>query len=244
MTLSWKFTAAAMALWLLPGAGVAAEAPDGTFRYVVSHSLHGDVGHLTNTIQRDGPELLVKTQLRITGKVLGIVVRRIEEDRQEIWREGRLIAYESRADDNGEIVVTRGRAEGDAFVIDGSEGRVEAPADLYTATAWSIGMVDARVLMGTKDGDLNRVTITAVGTDPIEVAGRQVPARLYHVRGDTERDLWFDSRGVPLKIAFPAAGGTVSFTLDNENVTAPDWQPARRPLSPERERPGELLPPS
>lgn len=209
-----RVSLAAIAALVLIGAAHA-ETPAGTYVYVVAHSLNGEVGRFTNVIRRAGTEVVVETKLRIEASVLGIVMRRLAEDRRETWRDGRLVAYESTATDDDERFVTTGRAEGDKFVIASAKGRTAAPAGLHTTNPWSIGIAGATVLMGTRRGELNRVTITAVGEEDIEIGGKTIRARRFHVAGDLDRDYWFGADGVLLKQSFPASAGTISFTLIN-----------------------------
>jgi len=210
-------------------------APAGVFRYVISHSLHGDVGTFTNSITHNGAETVVDSQLRIAAGVLGIVMRRIEEDRREVWRDGRLVAYESCSIDNGERVVTRGRAEDAVFVIEGPDGRAEAAPTLFTTNPWSPGIAGATVLMGTKTGELNRVTVTGGKIQIVETGTGKVGARHFVVQGDLEREFWYDLKDVLVRIAFPAADGTISFLLQERAEPAPaqEGAPADRCQTPE-----------
>ncbi len=211
------------------------DAPAGVFRYVISHSLHGDVGTFTNSIARNGAETVVDSQLRIAAGVLGIVMRRIEEDRREVWRGGRLITYESCSIDNGERVVTRGLAEGGVFVIVGPDGRAEAAPTLFTTNPWSPGITGATQLMGTKTGELNRVTVTGGKIQIVETGTGKVGARHFMVQGDLEREFWYDRKDVLVRIAFPATDGTNSFVLQHRAGPdhAQDRAPAARRKTPE-----------
>lgn len=223
MKVIWQVTAFLVAAVLLAfravSAGlpaIVAEPPAGTYVYAVSHSVHGEVGNFTNVIRQDDGAVVVESRLRIASGVFGVVLYRLKEDRREVWRDGRLIDYESRADDDGTVRATRGRTAGEKFLIDGAAGRVEAAANLRTTNAWSEKTTGATVLMGTQRGELNSVAIKFEREDELEIGSKTVPARHYVVSGDMDRHIWFDRRGVLVKQSFPASGGTVSFMLQQE----------------------------
>lgn len=220
MKVIWPVTAFLVAAVLLAFRAVSAgppalvaEPPAGTYVYSVSHSAHGEVGNFTNVIRQDDGAVVVESRLRIATGIFGVVLYRLKEDRREVWRDGRLVEYESRADDDGTVRVTRGRAAGENFLIDGAAGRIEAPADLRTTNAWSEKTTGATVLMGTQRGELNSVVVKFASADLLEIGSKTVPARHYVISGNMDRHIWFDRRGVLVKQSFPASSGTVSFTL-------------------------------
>ncbi len=73
-----------------------AEAPAGTYRYGIIHPSFGDIGVFTNMITRDGDRVIVATNLEVEVSLLFLVVHRVEAERTQIWRDGRLIGYDSR----------------------------------------------------------------------------------------------------------------------------------------------------
>jgi hypothetical protein len=127
--------------------------------------------------------------------VLAIPIFKREATYRELWREGRLIAFDSRFDDNGEVYEVSARAEGEHTVIDGRRGRVEAPATVVSNHPWNYDVLERTLLFDTQRGRLQQVQVSPAGAETITVAGREVAARKYLVTGDLERELWYDDAG-------------------------------------------------
>lgn len=194
--------------------GARAGAPPGTYVYAVHHPSYGDIGTFTNIVTHEGAEdVVVDTKVRIAIKILFIVVHREEADRREVWRHGRLMAYDSLTTKNGTTVTVKGRANGTTFIIDGAEGRVEAPAAVHPSNPWSIAITDKKLLLATASGKLLRVKAAPAGEESIDIGAKQVKARRFKVTGDMELELWYDAGGVIVKFSYVDDGEPVEFTL-------------------------------
>jgi len=194
--------------------GARAGAPSGTYVYTVHHPSYGDIGTFTNIVTHKGAdEVVVDTKVRIAVKVLFIVAHREVADRREIWRNGTLMAYDSLTTKNGTAVTVKGRANGATFIIDGAEGRVEAPAAVHPSNPWSIAITDKKLLLATASGKLLRVKAAPAGEESIEIGAKQVKTRRFKVTGDMELDLWYDANGVIVKFTYIDDGEPVEFIL-------------------------------
>ncbi len=201
----------AMALGL---SGARAGAPSGTYEYAVHHPSYGDIGTFTNIVTHKGAdEVVVDTKVRIAVKILFIVAHREVADRKEVWRNGRLMAYDSLTTKNGTAVAVKGRANGASFIIDGAEGRIEAPAAVHPSNPWSIAITEKKLLLATASGKLLKVEATAGDEESIGTGAKQVKARRFKVSGDMELDLWYDAKGVIVKFTYIDDGEPVEFTL-------------------------------
>lgn len=188
--------------------------PSGSFQYVIDHEEQGRIGTHTVTYRREGQDFVVEVEARILVKLLFITAYRYESDRREVWRGGRLIAYDATTDDNGDEMKVVARANGKGFVIDGPEGRVEAPSQIVPTHPWRLKMMQQKLLMDSEDGALKKVNIRPDGTEQIEIRGRSITARKYLMTGDLERELWYDDDGTWVKMRFKNDGLDVIFTLN------------------------------
>jgi hypothetical protein len=64
-------------------------------RYTVKHAIYGDIGTYSNIVERRGDTTTVLTEAHFKVSVLGIVLHREDAQRQERWRDGRLIFFHS-----------------------------------------------------------------------------------------------------------------------------------------------------
>ena len=189
------------------------EAPAGIYHYGITHPSFGDIGVFTNVITRDGDRVIVATTLEVKVSLLFFVVHRVEAERTQIWRGGRLIGYESRTVRNGEEIRVRGRAVGDAFVIEWPRGRVLLPPDVFPTNPWSIQITRATSVMASENGELRNLWVIEGAKQRLEIKGEPRTARHFRVRGDMEQDIWYDDNDVPVKFIHSMGEDRVTFTL-------------------------------
>jgi len=156
---------------------------------------------------------MVEVRNRMKVKLLFVTVFRYQADRREIWRDGRLLSYRSQTHDDGTDIALAAEIEGDKLMIDGPDGRIEAPAGTYPTHPWNPKIVEQTLLMDTKTGKLLKVAIREAGEETIEARGRSVKATKYVVTGDQEREIWFGPGGTWLQMRFDSDGSDVTFTL-------------------------------
>jgi len=194
-------------------AATAAEVPSGTLLYGIHHEKHGDIGSHKVSFSRSGEDLMVDVEARIKVKILFITAYRLEADRMEIWRDGRLVAYKSQTHDDGTDFAVSAEAKAGKLIIEGSDGTVEAPGDVYPIHPWNVALTERSLLMDTKTGELLEVSVAEMGVENIEAGGQQVRARKFVVSGDLERELWYGPDDTWLQLRFDEDGAKITFTL-------------------------------
>jgi hypothetical protein len=207
------------ALALAPSPALACSDPPERAEYVIHHETYGDVGRHVITFSCQGDDLVVETEIAGEVKLLMVPLFKRDGTYREVWRADRLIAFESRIVDNGEVYEVGARANGDHTLIEGRRGRIEAPPTIVSNHPWNHEVVDRTLLFDTQRGRLQRVRITPAGTETITVAGREIAARKYRVGGDLERELWYDKAGNWLQSRLEHDGDKI--TLTRRSVPAP-----------------------
>ncbi len=218
--LSLGLVAAAMCL----GQAALAVPPAGTsVVFGIHHEEHGDVGEHRVSFSREGEDLVVSVDNLITVEIFFITAFRFQAERREVWRDGRMIAYESRTHDDGTDILVSARLEGEKLVIDGPEGRIEAPAGTFPTHPWNPAFLGQSLVMDTKTGRLLNIETVEAGRETIEAGGRLIRARKHRITGDTRREIWFDDAGNLLQLRLYADGKAVTFTL--EEIMRPSSSP-------------------
>lgn len=187
--------------------------PAGVYVYEIRHPVLGELGQLTNRVDREGARTTVDTELRIVARMLSIVVHRTTADHHQVWDGRRLSEFHSVTDDDGDIREVEGHAVGDKFVIHGPEGEVDAPADVMPGNPWSIQFIRATTLMGSDRGTIAPVTVREVADDTLEIRGAAVTARHFIVAGGGGAEVWYDDNDVPVQFSFESHGVPITFHL-------------------------------
>jgi hypothetical protein len=163
--------------------------------YAIHHETYGEIGRHVITFSCQGDDVVVETTIEGKVKVLMVPLFKRSGSYREVWRGDRLIAFDSRTEDNGEVYEVSARAGRDRTVIQGRRGRIEAPPTVVSNHPWNHEVVGRTLLFDTQRGRLQKVQVTPSGTETITVAGRRVAAQKYLVTGDLERELWYDAAG-------------------------------------------------
>lgn len=197
---------------LSPGPALACSDPPEPAEYVIHHETYGEIGRHVITFACQGDDLVVETRVAGEVAILAIPIFRREATYREVWRGGRLIAFDSRFVDNGEVYEVKARANGAHTVIEGRRGRILAPPDIVPDHPWNREVIDRTLLFDIQRGRLREVQVTPAGTETIAVAGRKVEAEKYRISGDLERELWYDGAGNWLRSRLEHDGARITLT--------------------------------
>jgi hypothetical protein len=181
--------------------------------YRVEHPLYGDIGTYTTVVERHGDAVEVRSDLHIAVKLLGVVVHRQDGTSVERWDAGRLVAFHSRTDANGEVTAVAAEVRGEEFVIDSSLGRFTAPLDVRPSNPWSPEILGASIIMSTRTGKLFKVRLGRTADRVVVVDGKPTPLREYEVVGEKRQALWLDESGAPIAFRTEENGTTIAFVL-------------------------------
>jgi hypothetical protein len=195
-------------------AGAAAAETPMQLTYRVSHSVFGDIGTYTNTIEPTADGTKVRTQAHFAVKMLGVGLYREDAQRTERWRGNRLVGFHSVTSKGDASTEVKGEARGNSFVITSPDGTVAAPATVHPANPWSANFLASSTMMRPDTGKVEQVRISPPQETAVKIAGSTIAARKYEIDGKTRYTVWLDGRGVPVQFAADDDSGKVTFTLD------------------------------
>jgi len=208
---------AATLLALLTGTAAA----DEVYTYRVMHPTFGDVGTYVDRVSRSEDGWQIVSKLHVVVRVIGIVVHREDADRTEVWRDGRLVRFQSVTTVNGDRYDVQGEARDNGFVVTAPTGVKVAPSDVVPTEPWAARTSGSGVMMSTKTGKLETVENIRVEDSVIPVLGVEVPTRHYVISTDKRQDVWKDARGVPVLFRTAETFGAIDFVLVAE-TSSPD----------------------
>ena len=118
------------------------EPPLGTVEYRINHSKYDEIGTHSLTFSRDGADVVVDVAVRIKVKLLFITAHSVAADRRETWRDGRLLAYQSRTKENKTLIEVSAKISRSNPSVNSSWYGVLRPRS--TAERLTVGMTLAR----------------------------------------------------------------------------------------------------
>jgi hypothetical protein len=197
-----------------------ASAGQQSYTYVVVHPTYGEIGTLTDTIDRGAETMRIDGRLRVAVKFLGIVVYRQQCDVTEIMRGDRLVSLQSVTEKEGQRVEVRGEAQGDRFVVDTPAGSFAGPATVAPSDPWALKGTGEETVVFMDTGKIIPVRISGGDEDTISLNGTLIHARHFIVDGVKRQEVWLDDREIPVRFRTVEDGTPIDFVL--RNATAAD----------------------
>jgi len=209
-------TLLATALLLL---GLAAAAPASAGAQAVPQTLEFDiaragdiVGHHRISFRPEGDKLVVHSDLKIEVEALTFTLYRYQQTREEVWRDGKLIALAATADDDGTPHDIKGTAAPDG-ALRMSSGREQwtLPPESVPASYWNESMVTEKgPLVDSLTGRITPQRVVRIGQETVRAGGRDVVATHYRLEGKRARDVWYDAEGRWVKMRAVGRDGSVA----------------------------------
>jgi hypothetical protein len=181
---------------------------DGRLSFVVTRD-GTSIGRHDVTFERQGQRLIVKTETEIEVDVLSVTLYRFEQRRTEIREGDRLVFYDSWTDNDGEILTAHAEAKGGKLEVTGTGASSVVDGSLIPTTYWDIATTSRDRLIEGSDGRVLKVSVVAAGADWLDTGSRAIEAQRFQMRGDVERDLWYDPDGIWRKLSFRVDDGSV-----------------------------------
>ena len=169
------------------------------------------IGRHEIAFRQEGEDLHVEIAIDLEVSFAFITVFRYEHRNHEVWRDGRLVALDTRTDDDGTAYRVRARATDAGLAVEGSGGSYLAPADIIPTSYWNMATVAQSALLDTQRGRILTVAVLESGEDGIAVDGEPVSARRFAMRGDLDLDLWYGPSDELVKLAFEARGASIDY---------------------------------
>ena len=182
-------------------------------QYRARHSVFGDIGTYTNTIQPVGDTTTIRTDVHLNVSALGVVLHREDAERVERWRGGTLREFHGTTTVNGVATNVDGKADGNAFVIVSPLGRVTAPPTIRPSNPWSSDILHSTTMMLTDTGKVEQVRISGGDTALINIGGSDIRTQKYLIEGSLQYKIWIDRDNIPVAFAVDDKSGEVFFYL-------------------------------
>jgi hypothetical protein len=200
--------------------------------YTIRHPVFGEIGTYSNLIEpAANGGITVTSRLDVTVKLIGITAHREHSVRRERWQDGRLIAFFSTTEKNGERYELRGEAREGGFVIHTPQGTQMAPAHVLPSNPWSVDMLRSGPLLSTRNGALLTARVTDGPAETIMRGGRPERLRRFDIDSDKREYVWVDAQGVPVAFRTIERGDPVDFILTRRETGAGTQQASAQPVT-------------
>lgn len=153
------------------------------------------IGSHRFTLGKQGEEAELVSEARFDVKVFFFTAYRYVHRAAERWRGNCLVGLDSRTDDNGkQLAVSVGRASLDGCVM--------------SYAYWNPLILRQPRLLNAQTGEIESISVAAMGDDTMQVRGAAVAAKRYRISGPKNPiDLWYSPGGEWLALESTLEGG-------------------------------------
>jgi hypothetical protein len=182
--------------------------------YRISHSVVGDIGSYTCTVEplaNGGTQVQVREHINV--RLLGLPLYSMNATDTERWQGNRLISFDAVSEKaNGQVEV-KGEAQGTRFVITSPQGTLTAAAKVHPAEPCAGNFLQSTTILRPDTGDIEDVRVSGGEATSLIIDGTPVPVRKYNLDGETRYTVWLDSRNLPVMFVIDDNTGRATFTL-------------------------------
>lgn len=123
------------------------------------------------SFSREGDSLIVDIAIRFEVRLAFITVFRYQHDAREVWRDGRLVAFDSLTDDDGDRFQVAARATPEGLRVAGTGGEYLAPTGTVPSSYWHYGMIRHTRVLDSQSGRMIDLVATPAGAREETVGG-------------------------------------------------------------------------
>ena len=175
------------------------------------------IGKHIFSFERNEEQLSVKSEINFQIKKLGIVLYKYNVKGTEVYKDGKLIKFNSKTNQNGkEKYVNLTLLNDNEYKIDGSSYKGKASIDYLLGTWWNHSIVKAPAQISAVSGRIIKQKVTFLGKETIKLNGKKYDALHFNFSSTDNKlskdkklntDVWYDEKTLNwIKASFKKKG--------------------------------------
>ena len=161
-------------------------------------------------------KLAVDSEINFKIKKLGVVLYKYHVKGTEIYKEGELIKFNSKTNQNGKEKYVNMFLENNEYIIDGSSYKGKAPTEYLLGTWWNHSIVEAKAQISAVSGRIIKQKVTFLGKETININGKTYNTLHFNFSSTDKKlkkdkklntDVWYDEKSLNwVKASFDKKG--------------------------------------
>ena len=161
------------------------------------------IGEHTFTFLRSGDELSVKSKINFKIKKLGVVLYQYYAEGTEVFKDGKLIKFESETNQNKKIKFVKLKLNNNEYDINGSSYKGKAPTNYLLGTWWNHSIVNAPAQISAVSGRIIKQKVTFLGNEQIKIGNKNYDTLHFNFSSSDKKlsknkklntDVWYDEK--------------------------------------------------
>ena len=158
--------------------------------------------HIFSFNELDG-QLAVKSEINFEIKKLGIVLYTYHVEGTEIYKDGKLVKFNSTTNQNGKKKYVNMVLEDEEYNIDGSSYQGKAPVTYLLGTWWNHSIIEAPAQISAVSGRIIDQKVTFLGKENIKLNGKTFNTLHFNFTSTDKKlskgkkldtDVWYDEK--------------------------------------------------
>ena len=130
------------------------------------------IGKHIFSFSKSDEQLAVESEINFKIKKLGIVFYKYHVNGTEIYKDGVLVKFNSKTNQNGKKKYVNMKLENGEYIIDGSSYKGKAPKEYLLGTWWNHSIVEAAAQISAVSGRIIKQKVTFLGEETIELGNK------------------------------------------------------------------------
>ena len=161
------------------------------------------IGKHIFSFKRSDGQLAVESEINFIIKKFGIILYKYHVKGTEVYKEEKLIKFNSKTNQNGKKKYVNIKLEGEEYIVDGSSYQGKTPIDFLLGTWWNHSIVEAKAQISAVSGRIIKQKVTFLGKETI-VFGDKSYNTLHFNFSSTDKkltkgkklntDVWYDEQ--------------------------------------------------
>ena len=161
-------------------------------------------------------KLLVDSEINFEIKKFGIVLYKYHVKGTEVYKDGKLIKFNSKTNQNGKNKYVNMIFKDNEYIIDGSSYKGKAPTDFMLGTWWNHSIVKASAQISAVSGRIIKQKVTFLGKETVKFKEKNYNALHFNFSSTDKKldkgkklntDVWYDEQTlIWIKASFEKKG--------------------------------------
>ena len=174
------------------------------------------IGKHTFSFKKLDGQIAVESEINFEIKKLGIAFYKYHVNGIEIYKDEKLIKFNSKTNQNGKEKYVNIKLENGEYIIDGSSYKGKVPLDHLLGTWWNHSIVEAPAQISAISGRIIKQKVTFLGKETINIEGISYSTLHYNFSSTDKKldrgkklntDVWYDEKTLNwLKASFEKKG--------------------------------------
>ena len=161
------------------------------------------IGKHVFSFKKIDDKLAVESEINFEIKKFGVVLYKYHVKGTEIYKDGELIKFNSKTNQNGKNKHVNMVLKNGEYSIDGSSYQGKAPVDYLLGTWWNHGIVEAKAQISAVSGRIIKQKVTFLGKETIKLGNKSYDTLHFNFSSTDKKlnkdkklntDVWYDEK--------------------------------------------------